>query len=80
MRAIGTFLQIKKRLNRNILECKFLIKQPANKAVNGLNRNILECKFKFKLTAIAIDNGLNRNILECKSCHGFFCVSHLLKS
>ena len=55
-----------RRLNRNILECKF--KQIAERLekATGLNRNILECKWYTLAVNKRFKKRLNRNILECK--------------
>ena len=54
-------------INRNILECKYDIRNHRGTGHDRINRNILECKSVILPTAKNTSICINRNILECKS-------------
>ena len=62
------YMRVAESLNRNILECKFVVCVDVINYVSCLNRNILECKCEGQIQNYRVCKGLNRNILECKCC------------
>ena len=66
MMTYGIVEESRPSLNRNILECKFILVCKFPGLILCLNRNILECKLNRGDYVIGQDGGLNRNILECK--------------
>ena len=54
------------RINRNIVECKFLAYPLRHLPEFRINRNIVECKLKSLLFIYLKPFRINRNIVECK--------------
>ena len=64
--AIWETRDLKTRINRNILECKYAWGCNRTNRHNSINRNILECKVVSVQPLLTFSNSINRNILECK--------------
>ena len=56
----------KKRINRNIMECKGGYSGKCGRQGQCINRNIMECKVSPFPDVPAVWQGINRNIMECK--------------
>ena len=53
-------------INRNIMECKFIITQISEEEKESINRNIMECKYYVPAENKQVKKRINRNIMECK--------------
>ena len=54
------------RINRNIVECKYICEFTKHHTCTGINRNIVECKLRWVRMVGITGRCINRNIVECK--------------
>ena len=73
--------EVKKRINRYIMECKWIMSWLQNFWSAWINRYIMECKWCTILIRKEVSKRINRYIMECKFCrenHDWWCVEELI--